>query len=184
MRVIAGEAHGRRLVAPRGLSTRPATARVRASIFSRLGSRLDISASRVLDIFAGSGSLGCEALSRGARAATFIDSSRDAVAAIARNSRDLRLGDRVRILQNDFRRALAELAASDESFEIVFVDASYKNDVSSDVLALVDRLNLIALGGYVVVRQFHRAPAPLAAGLEFDSEATLGDHRIAFYRRA
>ena len=66
MRVIAGEAHGRRLRAPRGLVTRPATARVRASIFSRLAARTDLNGARVLDLFAGSGSLGLEALSRGA----------------------------------------------------------------------------------------------------------------------
>jgi 16S rRNA (guanine966-N2)-methyltransferase len=183
LRVIAGDAHGRRLVAPRGLATRPATARVRASIFSRLGSRLDFANTRVLDIFAGSGSLGLEALSRGSAAAVFVDSSRTAAAAIARNLRELDLAGRARILQGDFRHALAELAAGGESFEIVFVDAPYKNDLSSDVLALLTGSNLIALDGYVVVRQFHRAPSPLAAGLESDSEAILGDHRIALYRR-
>lgn len=183
LRVIAGQAHGRRLVAPRGLSTRPATARVRASIFSRLASRLNFSDARVLDIFAGSGSLGLEALSRGAVSAVFVDSSRLAADAIARNLRVLGFADRARILQLDFRRALADLAARGESFEIVFVDAPYARDESAEVLAALTQLGLIALGGYVVVRQFHRAPAPEVAGLECVSKATLGDHRIALYRR-
>lgn len=183
MRVIAGEAHGRRLVAPRGLSTRPATARVRASIFSRLASRLNFSEARVLDIFAGSGSLGLEALSRGAVAAVFIDSSRVATAAIMRNLRELGFADRARVLQLDFRQALADLAARHESFEIVFVDAPYARDASAEVLAVLTQLGLIAVGGYVVVRQYHRAPALDVAGLECASEATLGDHRIALYRR-
>jgi 16S rRNA (guanine966-N2)-methyltransferase len=183
LRVIAGQAHGRRLVAPRGLSTRPATARVRASIFSRLASRLNFSEARVLDIFAGSGSLGLEALSRGAVAAVFVDSSRVATATITRNLRELGFADRARVLQLDFRHALADLAACGESFEIVFVDAPYARDASAEVLAVLTQLGLIAVGGYVVVRQFYRAPFLEVAGLECASEATLGDHRIALYRR-
>src|SRR5512135_288667 len=85
MRVIAGYAHGRRISAPRGLETRPATARVRASIFSRLSARFDLSGAQVLDLYAGSGSLGLEALSRGAVRATFVDSARAAAAVIAKN---------------------------------------------------------------------------------------------------
>lgn len=183
MRVIAGEAHGRRLRAPRGLLTRPATARVRASIFSRIASRLSLEGAHVLDIFAGSGSLGFEALSRGAAAVVFIDSSRAAAGTIARNLSELKLAARARILQLDFRRALAQLAALRERFDLVFVDAPYARDSSGEVLAMLTELDLIAPEGYVVVRQFHRAPAPEPAGLECVNVATLGDHRIALYRR-
>ena len=183
MRVISGEAHGRRLSAPRGLLTRPATARVRASIFSRLASRLDLTGARVLDLFAGSGSLGLEALSRGAAHATFVDSSRAATAVIARNLGELGLAPRARIMALDFHRALADLAAAQERFELVFVDAPYAHDASEEVLAMLARLNLIADQGYVVVRQFHRAPAALTADLESVNAATIGDHRIALFRR-
>ena len=85
MKIIAGHARGRKLKAPRGLTTRPATARIRESIFSRLLARLDFDGLSVLDIFAGSGSLGIEALSRGAAHATFIDSSKAATAVIREN---------------------------------------------------------------------------------------------------
>jgi 16S rRNA (guanine966-N2)-methyltransferase len=183
LRVIAGEAHGRRLRAPRGLLTRPATARVRASIFSRIASRLSLEGARVLDIFAGSGSLGFEALSRGAAAVVFIDSSRAAVGTIAQNLSELNLAPRARILQLDFRRALTQLAALSERFDLVFVDAPYTRDSSGEVLAMLTQLDLIAPEGYVVVRQFHRAPALEPAGLECVNVATLGDHRIALYRR-
>src|SRR5271163_2754694 len=98
MRVIAGDAHGRRIDAPRGLNTRPATARVRASIFSRLSARFDVRGARVLDIFAGSGSLGLEALSRGAASAVFVDAARSAANTIMRNLRTFGFQDRGRVM--------------------------------------------------------------------------------------
>src|SRR5438309_3299510 len=122
MRVIAGQAHGRRLKAPRGLRTRPATARARASIFSRLEVRLDFEGLRVIDIFAGSGSLGIEALSRGAESAVFVDSSRSAAGVIRQNLRSLGLADRGSVVASDLRRALPELAARGEEFGLAFVD--------------------------------------------------------------
>src|SRR3984957_16819071 len=99
MRIIAGHAHGRRLKAPRGLLTRPTSARARESIFSRLAVRMDLDGVRVLDIFAGSGSLGIESLSRGAAHVTFVDSSRDAAAAVGANLAPLLLSHRAPVLQ-------------------------------------------------------------------------------------
>src|SRR5579863_6139510 len=96
MRIIAGQAHGRRLKAPRGLHIRPTSARARESIFSRLAVRMDLGGVRVLDIFAGSGSLGIESLSRGAAHVTFVDSSRDAAAAIRARSEERRVGKECR----------------------------------------------------------------------------------------
>jgi len=185
MRIIAGHAHGRRLKAPRGLHTRPTSARARESIFSRLAVRMDLHGVRVLDIFAGSGSLGIESLSRGAAHVTFVDSSRDAAAAIRANLAALEAGDSARILVSDVRRALAELQHSRESFDLVFVDAPFKDDLSADVLTLLGELQLVAPGGWVVVEQSKRAPAapPAPTAHERAFVATIGDHRIAFYRR-
>jgi 16S rRNA (guanine(966)-N(2))-methyltransferase RsmD len=185
MRIIAGQAHGRRLKAPHGLHTRPTSARARESIFSRLAVRMDFDGVRVLDIFAGSGSLGIESLSRGAAHVTFVDSSRDAAAAIRANLAALEAGDSARILVSDVRRALAELQHSRESFDLVFVDAPFKDDLSADVLTLLGELQLVAPGGWVVVEQSKRAPAapPAPTAHERAFVATIGDHRIAFYRR-
>lgn len=185
MRIIAGHAHGRRLKAPRGLHTRPTSARARESIFSRLAVRIDFGGVRVLDIFAGSGSLGIESFSRGAAHVTFVDSSRDAVAAIRANLAQLDLSDRARIVVSDVRRALGELGRSHESFDLVFVDAPFKNDMSAEVLALLAEHQLVAPGGWVVVEQSKRAPSapPAPKAHERAFVATLGDHRIAFYRR-
>ena len=185
MRIIAGHAHGRRLKAPRGLLTRPTSARARESIFSRLAVRMDLDGVRVLDIFAGSGSLGIESLSRGAAHVTFVDSSREAAAAIRANLAQLELSDSARIIVSDVYRALGELGRSRASFDLVFVDAPFKHDISAEVLELLGELNLVALGGWVVVEQSKRAPAapPAPEAHERALVATLGDHRIAFYRR-
>ena len=185
MRVIAGHAHGRRLKAPRGLATRPTSARARESIFSRLQVRLDFEGLRVLDIFAGSGSLGCEALSRGASTATFVDSSRAAVRSIEDNLRAMALTDRARILSIDVFRALDGLRSEKGQFDLVFVDAPYKNDLSNEVVEKLGQLQLIAPEGWIVVGQSKRAPAAPEApeGLARPSVVTIGDHRIAFYRR-
>lgn len=183
MRIIAGQAHGRKLKAPRGLNTRPATARARQSIFSRLAVRLDFDGVRVLDIYAGSGSLGIEALSRGAESATFIDSSREAAAAIRHNLSTMGLSDRARVIAKDLHRALPELAAARERFGLAFVDAPYAADASAEVLRMLAQMELIVPGGWVVVRQSRRAPEAPAAPSPFRQHqvATIGDHRIAFY---
>jgi 16S rRNA (guanine966-N2)-methyltransferase len=183
MRVIAGQARGRRLKAPRGLLTRPTSARVRESIFSRLAVRLGLEGIRVLDVFAGSGSLGLEALSRGAASAVFIDSSRAAARAIESNLAALGLRERARVMASDVRRALAQLGAQQARFELVFIDAPYKNDISAQVLELTAQRELVARGGCVVVRQSTRAPAPPPAPADFERAiVTIGEHRIAYYR--
>ncbi len=185
MRVIAGNAHGRHLKAPRGLNTRPTSARARESIFSRLQVRIDFEEIEVLDIFSGSGALTCEALSRGAARATLIDSSREAVAASAANLSNLGYSDRARIICADVMHALSELGSEHARFGLIFIDAPFKNDMTAAVLERVARCDLAAEGGWIVAGQSKRAPAapPAPAPLQRINVATLGDHRIAFYRR-
>lgn len=182
MRVIAGEAHGRRLRAPRGLLTRPATARVRASIFSRLAARTELAGTRVLDLFAGSGSLGLEALSRGAGHAIFVDSSRAAAAIIRDNLRALGFAERAEVIVAGVERALAQLDARGERFGLVFIDAPYRHDTSAAVLEKLAAGGLLEAGAWVVVRQAARTPRLASARLDEVSCAALGDHRIALYR--
>jgi len=184
MRVIAGEAHGRRIGAPHGFNTRPATARVRASIFSRLGARFDLSGARVLDLFAGSGSLGLEALSRGAAGATFVDSARTSANSIQKNLRTFGFQARGRIVVKNVLPALAAFGAAHEHFDLVFIDAPYANDITAEVLAALVEFDLYAARGWTVARQAGDAIVPVTPdGLERVSEATVGDHRILLYRR-
>jgi len=158
---------------------------MRESIFSRLLVRIDFHGLHVLDIFAGSGSLGIEALSRGAAHATFIDSSKSATDVIRDNLATLGLTDRARIMTIDLRRALPQLSKEDASFGLIFVDAPFSDDITNAVMDMVAELELVAPDGWVVIRQYKRAPEPPAppAGFEQFKVGTIGDHRIAYYRR-
>ncbi|MGH9259498.1 MAG: RsmD family RNA methyltransferase, partial [Acidimicrobiales bacterium] len=123
MRVVAGTARGRTLVTPPGARTRPTTDRVREAIFNALGSRGAVEGARVVDLFAGSGALGVEALSRGAGHATFVDTDRAARQAIRRNVEGCGFADRATIVAAPVARWLAGLR--DERFELVFCDPPY-----------------------------------------------------------
>jgi 16S rRNA (guanine966-N2)-methyltransferase len=171
------------MVAPRGLATRPATARVRQSIFSRLQVRMALEGARVLDLYAGSGSLGIEALSRGAASAVFADSSRAAASSIKRNLETLKLLKHSEVIIADVRHALDALATRGAQFDLVFIDPPYADDRSAEILARIDALNLLAPGGWIVVRQAGRAVEPHSAGLERSAGSLMGDHRITLYRR-
>jgi 16S rRNA (guanine966-N2)-methyltransferase len=118
VRVIAGTLKGHKLDAPRGMDTRPTAARVREALFSMLG---DVSGDSVLDLYAGSGALGIEALSRGARTATFVESSRAALTCLRANLRALGLEARSHVLPLKAERCVNALAASGP-FDLVFCD--------------------------------------------------------------
>jgi 16S rRNA (guanine966-N2)-methyltransferase len=135
MRVVAGTAGGRRLRAPAGRRIRPTSERVREAMFNALGSLGPIDGTSVLDLFAGTGALGIEALSRGARSATFVEADPAAVAAIEDNLGATGLGDRARVVKADVLRFLAgpDLAPVD----LAFADPPY---AFTDWAAVLDRL--------------------------------------------
>jgi 16S rRNA (guanine966-N2)-methyltransferase len=121
VRVVAGSAGGLRLSAPPGYDVRPTTDKVRAAIFSSLDATGDLAGARVLDLFAGTGSLGIEALSRGAESATFVDNSREAIAAINANLATTRLAAHATVERADALRFLA----GGERFDLALVDPPY-----------------------------------------------------------
>ena len=121
MRVIAGSYKGRRLQAPPGLATRPTSDRVREALFSILGDR--VQDARVLDLFAGSGALGIEALSRGAREATFVDNAAPAIRALEGNLRDLDAA--ATVVRAEARRFLGGASRSARQYDLVFLDPPY-----------------------------------------------------------
>lgn len=122
MRVVAGQYRGRTLVAPSGATTRPTADRVREALFSIIG---PVEGVDVLDLFAGSGALGIEALSRGAATATFVDSSPAAVTAIRANAAMVEDGGRIRIVCADWRRALRDERRAGRTYGLCLLDPPY-----------------------------------------------------------
>jgi 16S rRNA (guanine966-N2)-methyltransferase len=173
LRVVAGSYKGRRLTAPRGMRTRPTADRVREALFSMLG---DVGGVRVLDLYAGSGALGIEALSRGADSAVFVERDPRAVAAIERNL--AAVGVEATVVRQDVLRFLA---AEDGAFELVFCDPPYD---SAPRLAgpLAERLpSLTAQDARIVTESDKRNPLVLPFPLLV--ERAYGDTRIAIHER-
>lgn len=168
MRVIAGTHRGRRLAAPAGTETRPTADRAREAVFSILGPVDDVA---VLDLFAGSGAMGIEALSRGASHAVFVDRDPKAVACITRNLTELGLLDRARVVRRDWRAALAAERATGRTYGLCLIDPPYS--VFSRIgTAIADALApIIPPGGRVVVEGPAGAHPPSLSGF-------VVDHRI------
>jgi 16S rRNA (guanine966-N2)-methyltransferase len=174
MRVVAGEFKGRRLHAPRGRRTRPTADRVREALFSILG---DVEGLRVLDLFAGSGALGIEALSRGASEAVFVDDDERAVAAIRRN-----LGLVGRDAPVHRRDALGYVqAAAGDAYDLVFADPPYDSAVRVGVALSKALPALLTDEARIVTESDKRSPLELELPLAL--ERSYGDTRIAVYSR-
>jgi 16S rRNA (guanine966-N2)-methyltransferase len=183
MRIIGGEARGRRLTAPRGDATRPTTDRVREALFSMLEARLDLEGTAVLDLYAGSGALALEALSRGAAAATCVERASAARRAITANISTLSYGDRCRLLGQPVARALELLAAGDARFDLVLADPPYGTIEETWIqLARLEPLGLLAAEALLTVEHASRDEAPAQLGaLELITRRCYGDSAIALY---
>jgi 16S rRNA (guanine966-N2)-methyltransferase len=182
-RVIAGSARGIRLEAP-GDSTRPLGDRVKQTLFAIL--EPDLAGARVLDLFAGSGAAGIEALSRGASHATFVERDRTAAAVIATNlGRTHLAGERARIVRAEVLAWLAgPEAAVAAPFDVVILDPPYAETelLAAALHALVPHL---APAARVVAKHFWRdAPPPEAGLLASERERRFGETTLTFYRRA
>ncbi len=147
MRIITGKARGTKLQTLAGEATRPTAERTKEAVFSIIN--FDIAGARVLDLFAGSGQLGLEALSRGAEYAVFNDSSREAAAIIRANAEKTHFTDACEILCTDWQAALRRLAGK-ERFELSFLDPPYAGGFLPKVLAKMIEWNLLANGAVIV----------------------------------
>lgn len=178
MRIIAGAAKGRRLVGPKGSGTRPFMDRAKEALFSSLGEWvLD---ARVLDLYAGSGSLGLEALSRGADSVTFVEVGREALAALDTNVAAVGLGGDV--ARSDVAEYLASASRRRDAFDLVFVDPPYAAPLASVEAVLAALVAVLADGARVVLHRRAGDEAPTAPrGLSLIDRRRYGDAELWLY---
>lgn len=178
MRIIAGAWRGRVIEPPPGMATRPTADRVRETLFSMLASRLgSFEDLRIADLFAGSGALGLEALSRGAASATFVERDVKAAAAIRRNAEKLGAAGQVQVLGGS---ALA--LPRSEPFHLVFADPPYAAGSGSAAVAAVAKAGWLSPGGWMSV-ETARGDAVDPAGFEVEAERIVGHAQLTLLRR-
>lgn len=176
MRVITGTARGRKLLAPQGLDTRPTSDMAKEALFSII--QFEVEGSAVLDLFAGSGQLGIEALSRGARSAVFVDASREANQVITQNLESTKLKDRARVAMMD---AVAYLKTVREPFDIALLDPPYNKGLIEAVLPLL--VPCMNPGGIIVCETERDETLPETAGaFAARKEYRYGKAKLTTYR--
>ncbi len=182
MRVVAGRLRSRRLRTGKGGGIRPTTDRARAGLFDWLGPRIE--GARVLDLFAGTGALGIEALSRGAADAVFVERARGPLEVLGRNLRDLDLSRVARVVRGDAARALDLLGDEGLAFDLVLADPPYSGDWLPRLARSERLVDLLAPGGlYVAERSRRVEPIEKAEPLELRGSRRYGEACFDWYER-
>lgn len=185
MRIITGSAKGKRLFTLEGDATRPTSERIKGAIFSAI--QFDLEGRRVLDLYAGSGQMGLEAMSRGASSVTFIDSSREAMEIVKKNARATGFADSSHFLVSDASNYLRK-ASGKEKFDLVFIDPPYAAGRCAEMAALLVRYGVIIPGAIVVLESGEETidmTAPGLCGYEVIKSQSYGKKttvNILFYR--
>jgi 16S rRNA (guanine966-N2)-methyltransferase len=181
VRVIAGSAKGRRLTTMPTLALRPTADRVREALFNILGAHIDGAA--VLDLFAGSGAVGLEALSRGARLAMFVEVHEPACRLIEKNLRLCGLHEHAVVRCRDALNVLATLKVQGQTFDVIFLDPPYRASLVEDALRQLGDGRLLSEDGQVIAEHFFKRVLPERYGrLRRVRVARFGDVALSFYR--
>ncbi len=185
MRIIAGEFKNYHLLSPKGLATRPTKEQTRAAIFNIIGPNLNDKI--FLDLFAGSGAIGFEALSRGAKSVYFIEKDKLALNALEANQEKLKVNDRVHILKGDTLKIILKLTLLNIHFDYIYLDPPYDNTLAYQaILGYIDESNLLVCGGSLFVeerRKKTQSNLSLYSTLKLKSERTYGSCQINHYEK-
>ena len=179
MRVISGRAKGMTLKTPDGMLTRPTTDRVKEALFSII--QFDIPGAKVLDLFGGTGQLGIEALSRGAKSAIFVDSLKSACLLISENLKRTHMEDLARVINSDYADFLKK---SSETYDIILLDPPYAEKFLENALKLITEIDILQSGGIIVTER----PADKNLDLDFPGYTRSKDYKysstiLAIYRK-
>lgn len=180
VRILGGSHRSRLLVTPAGQNTRPTRSMVREAVFNILQG--EVSGRQVLDLFAGSGAMGLEALSRGAAHAVFCDRQPQAVRAVKENLRHLQLEDKARVLQSDWHQAIGQLSRLGLQFHLIFLDPPYKMDVDP-LLKEFAKAGLLEADGYIILEQSRDTSPEMPGSLMLDSQRRYGQTHVFFITR-
>ena len=179
MRVISGSARGRRLKELPGMDTRPTTDQVKESIFNII--QFDIEGRKVLDLFAGTGQMGIEALSRGAAHATFVDVAPAAAKIVRENVELTRFADVSKVMQSDWRGFLSSCR---EKFDLIFLDPPYHTDMLENAMQTIAAIDILSEHGIMVCESpLDKVLPELAAPYEKGKEYRYGKIKVTLYRR-
>ncbi|WP_374706905.1 16S rRNA (guanine(966)-N(2))-methyltransferase RsmD [Bacillus sp. J14TS2] len=181
MRVISGTLKGRPLKAVPGNGTRPTTDKVKETLFNIIGPYF--TGGIALDLFAGSGALGIEGLSRGMEKVIFIDRDRQAIQTIKNNVQYCKMNSQVEIYRNDAERALKALLKRDIQFDYIFLDPPYHRQKLEAILHTIEKNNLLKQQGMIIVEHDSELPLPTSVGeLHCDKKGQFGITALSIYK--
>lgn len=179
MRVITGSARGVRLQAPKGMDTRPTLDQVKEGIFSAI--QFEVEGRRVLDLFAGSGQMGIEALSRGAKSAVFVDMRQDACAVVRANLEKTRLTPNAQVLRSDYLNYLSHCR---ETFDLIFLDPPYAEIFLENALKSISEIDILSECGILICERPAEKTLPAQIGcLHVSREYRYGRVAVSLYRK-
>jgi 16S rRNA (guanine(966)-N(2))-methyltransferase RsmD len=177
MRVISGTAKGRKLYAPKSRNIRPALDKVKGAIFNIL---FDVRGMDVLDLFAGTGAVGIEAVSRGAAHCTFVDTSFEAATIIRKNIELCGFKDRCRIFPRPVDVAIEYFAKNGQRFDLIFVDPPYLKNLVNPTLQKIAGAGILKEGGQIIVEHSPKEPIGAPSGLDLTDTRKYGQTLISF----
>ncbi len=183
MRVIAGNARGMKLVAPKSLITRPPLDHIKEALFNIIAG--EVEGSKVLDMYAGTGSFGIEALSRGASSAVFVEQEKAALEALKQNLKKTGFDVFSSVYRYSVESFLVGQTAGDERFDLIFLDPPFRISLIEirTVFDVLKRADLIDESAMVILRVNSKRDVPLSPGFDLEKDRTYGDSRLLFYRR-